>query len=943
MDKIIIKGARENNLKNIDLEIPKNKLVVITGVSGSGKSSLAFDTIFAEGKRRYFESLSSYARQFLGGNDKADVESIEGLSPTIAVDQKSTNQNPRSIVGTITEIYDYLRVLFARVGTPFCPNGHGQIKSQTPKQIADFLFSLSPKSKIQILAPIEIKKGYKINDVLNNLRNQGYLRVLVNNEVYQLDENLPQFLDNKKTDVAIIVDRLILNIDHQTKTRALDAIEFALNYSGGEIAFKVNDDIHYFTQNDICQVCGFKIKEIEPTLFSFNSPIGACEQCKGLGYNYVPDERKMIPNPNLSINEGGLDYFKNTVNTTNLDWQRFNSIIKHYKIDKTKPLKELDRKEIDLLLYGSDEAIEIDITSANNKKYSSIDYVEGVLELVNRRYQETSSELAREHYNKYMSEKVCKSCKGKKLSSQALSVLINKINIIDFIEKNIDEAIDFLLHLDLNEAQTKIANPILKEVLDRLGFLKNVGLEYLTLARPASSLSGGEAQRIRLATQIGSKLTGILYVLDEPSIGLHQRDNDKLINTLKEMRDLGNTVIVVEHDEETMLAADYLIDIGPQAGVNGGYVIAAGTPQEVMQNPNSLTGQYLSKQKDILVPKTRRSGNGHKVILKGAKHNNLKNVDLTIPLGKFICVTGVSGSGKSSLILETLVKAIEYTNFNPFVIPGEYKDLIGASNVDKIVVVNQDAIGRTTRSNPATYVGVFDDIRTVFENTIEAKARGYSKSRFSFNIKGGRCERCWGDGTIRIEMHFLPDVYISCEECHGKRYNDETLQVKFKGKSIYDVLKMPIDEALVFFENYPGIHRKLQLLVDVGLGYLELGASSTSLSGGEAQRIKLAKFLQRKPTGKTLFVLDEPTTGLHIDDVAKLIKILDKIVDGGDTVLVIEHNLDLIKVADYIIDIGPEGGNKGGKIIATGTPEQLLSKKDISYTAQYLEKYLKKN
>ncbi|KEZ22952.1 excinuclease ABC subunit UvrA [Ureaplasma diversum] len=941
IDKIIIKGARENNLKNVDIDIPKNKLVVITGVSGSGKSSLAFDTIYTEGKRRYFESLSSYARQFLGGSDKADVESIEGLSPTIAVDQKSTSHNPRSTVGTVTEIYDYLRVLFARVGTPYCPYNHGVIVAHTQKQMLEFVLKQEARKKLMILAPIPSNEFSDIDELVADLKQEGYLRIRVNNQQYLLDEyiNIPKA---KKYKVEIILDRVIINHDQQTKSRISDSIEQAIKRSNGEIIFVIEDQDFAFSQTESCQVCGFRINQIEPSLFSFNSPLGACETCKGLGYNNLPDERKMIPNPEKSINQGGIDFFKNTVNTTNLDWQRFNSLIVHYQIDKNKPLKDLSKEQIRLLMYGSDEPISIDITSANNKKYSSVDRVEGILELVHRRYQETSSEMAREHYNKYLSEQECETCSGKKLSPQALSILINKKDIIDFTRLNINEEIDFLLNLSLNNEEQQIANPIIKEILDRLGFLKNVGLDYLTLARSSMTLSGGESQRIRLATQIGSKLTGILYVLDEPSIGLHQKDNEMLIHTLKEMRDLGNTLIVVEHDEDTMLAADYLIDVGPGAGVYGGEIIAFGTPQDVINNPDSITGQYLSKKKFIPVPAKRRGGNGAKVILKGASHNNLKNVNLTIPLNKFICVTGVSGSGKSSLIFETLVKAIEATNFNPFVIPGKYSSLIGANHIDKIVVVSQEPIGRTSRSNPATYVGVFDDIRSVFEQTPQAKERGYSKSRFSFNVKGGRCERCQGDGMIRIGMHFLPDVYVTCEDCLGKRYNDETLEVKYKGKSIYDVLKMPIDEALLFFQYFPGIHRKLQLLVDVGLGYLELGADSTTISGGEAQRIKLAKFLQRKPTGKTLFVLDEPTTGLHMEDIAKLISILNKIVDNGDTVLVIEHNLDLIKVADHIIDIGPNGGSNGGEIIATGTPEQLINKKDISYTARYLEKYLNK-
>ncbi|WP_031488797.1 excinuclease ABC subunit UvrA [Ureaplasma canigenitalium] len=942
MNKIVIKGAREHNLKNINLSLPKDKFIVFTGVSGSGKSSLAFDTIYNEGKRRYFESLSSYARMFLGNTDKADVDSIDGLCPTIAVDQKSISHNPRSTVGTITEIYDYLRVLYARVGTPYCINNHGEIKAHTEKEMINFLFKQKEQAKLQILSVQDNVLKTDLAKIIDDLKKKGYLRIRLNGEIYVLDEAL-NYDAKKDNKLEIIIDRIVLNFDSETQSRIADAIEIAIKDGNGSITFNIDGVDTTFSKNESCSVCNFVFKKIEPSLFSFNSPFGACENCKGLGYNFLPDERKMIPNDNLSINDGGIDYFKNTVNTSNMDWQRFNSIILHYGIDKKVPIKELSDQERKLLLYGSDEPINIDLVSSNNKSYSSVEYVEGILELVKRRYEETSSELAREHYNKYMSEITCKVCKGQRLNKCALNVLINNKNIIDFTNMNINEGIDFLLNTSFNNEMKQIAEPVVKEVLDRLSFLKNVGLDYLSLSRNSSTLSGGESQRIRLATQIGSKLTGILYVLDEPSIGLHQKDNDKLIATLKEMRDLGNTLIVVEHDIDTMLSCDYLVDIGPYAGVNGGRIVASGTVQEVMDNKDSLTGMYLRGEKKIDVPKTRRSGNGQKIILKGAKHNNLKNVDLTVPLGKFNVVTGVSGSGKSSLILQTLVKAIEKINFNPFVIPGAYSNLIGANHIDKLVVVNQEPIGRTSRSNPATYVGLFEEIRSVFENTIEARAKGYTKGRFSFNVRGGRCERCQGDGTLRISMHFLPDVYIVCDECKGKRYNDETLQIKYKGKTISDVLNLSVDQALDFFKNFPSIHRKISLLQDVGLGYLQLGASSTTLSGGEAQRIKLAKFLQRKPTGKTLYVLDEPTTGLHIDDISKLITILNKIVDNGDTVLVIEHNLDLIKVADHIIDLGPDGGSAGGKIIATGTPEQILVKENISYTAQYLRKYLREN
>ncbi|MCV3728684.1 excinuclease ABC subunit UvrA [Ureaplasma miroungigenitalium] len=938
MDKLIIKNAYANNLKNIDITLPKNQLIVITGVSGSGKSSLAFDTIYTEGKRRYFESLSSYARQFLGGNEKADVESIDGLSPTIAVDQKTISHNPRSTVGTSTEIYDYLRVLYARAGQVHCLNNHGMIYAQTKKEIMAYIQAFPVDTKIEVLAPVDLQHYRSHKEVLSYLLDENFVRVYLDNQLTLVKDI--DVLDSKIKNIHIVIDRIILDNEDPTRNRISESIDFALKTTNQRVVIKNNDNYKLFSTVAICTICSFSMGKIEPNLFSFNSPHGACETCKGLGYNFVPDENKMIPDPNLSINQGGLDFFKNTVNTTNMDWQRFACLIKHYKIDKSVPIKNLKPQERKYLLYGSDEPINIDLLSVNKRAHTSVDYVEGVLELIKRRYEETNSEQAREHYNKYMSEKTCKQCHGKKLCKQALSVKINNFDIIDFTYLNVNQAIDFFLQWELNDEQKQIALPLIKEITDRLGFLKNVGLDYLDLARSSSSLSGGESQRIRLATQMGSKLTGILYVLDEPSIGLHQKDNDKLIDTLKEMRDLGNTVIVVEHDLDTIKAADYVVDMGPKAGVHGGYVIAQGTVQEVRDNPNSITGQYLNHTLSIPVPTQRRGGNGSKIILKKASSNNLKDVDLTIPLGKLIAVTGVSGSGKSTLIMETLVKALEYHNFNPFVTPGKYKSLVGNKHIDKLVLVNQDPIGRTTRSNPATYVGVFDDIRTVFENTKLAKEKGFLKGRFSFNVPGGRCEKCMGDGTIRIAMHFLPDVYIECDECDGQRYNQETLDVKFKQKSIYDVLQMSVEEALEFFINFPIIHRKLQLLMDVGLGYISLGASSTSLSGGEAQRIKLAKFLQRKPTGKTLYVLDEPTTGLHLHDIAQLVKIFNRIVDNNDTIIVIEHNLDLIKVCDHIIDMGPDGGDQGGTIVATGTPEQIVMNAPHSYTAQYLKPYL---
>ena len=938
-NEIIIRGARENNLKNINVDIPKNKLVVITGLSGSGKSSLAFDTIYAEGQRRYLESLSSYARQFLGGNEKPDVDSIEGLSPSIAIDQKSTSNNPRSTVGTITEIYDYLRVLFARIGKPYCVNGHGEIKTQTIKQIVDFIMDLEDETKITLLAPLVFNEKGSHTDTLNKIKKDGYIRVKIDNEIYNLDDEI--ILDkNKKHSIAIIVDRIILRKDKETRSRLNDSVESSLKASNGYIIINYNDNEKIFNENYSCDICGFSIPNLEPRLFSFNSPLGACDTCKGIGIVYEPDENKMIPDTNLSINEGGIDFFKNTVNTSNLDWQRFNNLLKHYKINCDVPIKNLSSEELNLIMYGSREPIEIIMESSNGRKYEQIDYVEGILDLIKRRHQETSSDMARDYYAKYMSEVVCKKCHGKRLNKYALAVKIDDKSIIDLTEIDINDLLNFFLNLQLNDEQKIIAKLVLNEIISRLQFLIDVGLDYLSLSRNASTLSGGEAQRIRLATQIGSKLTGVLYVLDEPSIGLHQKDNDKLISTLKKIRDLGNSLIVVEHDEDTMNSSDYLIDIGPGAGIFGGQLVASGTVDEIKNNPNSLTGQYLSGVKKILIPTCRRAGNGKKIVLKGAVGNNLKNVDLEIPLGKFICVTGVSGSGKSTLILDTLVKSLVKNISNKFEVSQPYKTIIGANHIDKIIEVSQEPIGRTPRSNPVTYVGVFDKIREVFANVPDAKEKGYTKSRFSFNVKGGRCEKCQGDGSIKIDMQFLPTVFIKCEECNGKRYNEETLEIKFKGKTIYEVLEMSIDESIEFFKNFPAIHHELKLLSDVGLGYLKLGASSNILSGGEAQRIKLAKFLQKKATGKTLFVLDEPTTGLHVHDVSKLIDILNKIVNNGDTVIVIEHNLDVIKCADHIIDLGPDGGIRGGNILVTGTPEQICSSNKFSYTAEYLKKIL---
>ena len=938
---IIIKGAKENNLKNINVNIPKNKLVVITGLSGSGKSSLAFDTIYNEGQRRYLESLSSYARQFLGGNEKPNVDSIEGLSPTIAIDQKSTSNNPRSTVGTITEIYDYLRLLYAKIGTPYCIHNHGMIKTQTIRQIVDFVINLKDESKIIIYAPIINNQKGSFNELLNKYRKEGFLRIRIDSQICSLDDEIN--LDkNVKHTIEIVIDRIILHHDQQTRSRLNDSIETALKVSGGSVIINYDNNEKMFNVNYSCNECGFSIPNLEPRLFSFNSPLGACNNCNGLGFTYEPDENKMFPDSNLSINQGGIDFFKNTVNTNNLDWQKFECLLNHYKIPKDIPIKKLSDEQKDIIMYGSKQPISVVMVSNNNRKYEQLEIVEGVLNLIKRRHEETNSDFAREYYSKYMSEKTCKECKGKRLNQYALCVKIGTKDIIEFTNLDIQSAIEYLLNLELTHEQKYISKMLLDQIISRLEFLNNVGLDYLTLSRSASTLSGGEAQRIRLATQIGSHLTGVIYVLDEPSIGLHQKDNDKLINSLKEIRNSGNSLIVVEHDEDTMRSADWIIDVGPKAGIYGGQIIAQGTPEEIMNNDNSLTGKYLSGKNKIEIPKNRRSGNGSKIIIKGASGNNLKNINVEFPLGKMICVTGVSGSGKSTLVNETLIKGIIKENFNKFEKPLPYKQIIGANHIDKIVVVSQDPIGKTPRSNPATYVGVFDDIRDVFANVIEAKEKGYQKGRFSFNVKGGRCEKCQGDGIIKIDMQFLPSVYIKCDNCNGKRYNEETLSIKFKSKSIYDVLSMSIDQACDFFKNIPIIHRKLQLLIDVGLGYLQLGTPSNLLSGGEAQRIKLAKQLQKKPTGKTLYALDEPTTGLHIDDVKKLIDVLNKIVNNGDTIVLIEHNLDVIKVCDYIIDIGPLGGKNGGEVLITGTPEQVASNYNKSYTGEYLNKIFKR-
>ena len=939
-DKIRVKGARENNLKNIDIEIPRNKLVIMTGLSGSGKTSLAFDTIYAEGQRRYVESLSAYARQFLGNADKPDVDSIEGLSPAIAIDQKTTSHNPRSTVGTVTEIYDYLRLLYARNGVPYCPEHGVPIVAQTIKQMTDTIDKYEDGAKLQILAPVVKNKKGTHKDLFARLQKEGYVRARVNGETRLLEENI-ELDKNKRHNIEVIIDRIIKREGYTS--RLADSLETALNLSDGEAIVQnlTTNTEELFSSNYSCPICGFSVPKLEPRLFSFNSPLGACPDCKGLGLKNEVDEDLIIPDKNLSINQGGIRYFKTAVGTERIEWQRFLILCEKYKIDLDKPLKDFTKKEMEIIMIGSREPITYTITSSSGNVSKTTKVIEGVKTLIQRRYEETRSSWSKEWYESFTSEHVCPTCHGKRLTDEVLSVRVGGLNIAELTDLSIRDALTFFSQLELTPTQATIAELILKEIKDRLGFLNDVGLGYLCLSRTAAGLSGGEAQRIRLATQIGSHLTGVLYVLDEPSIGLHQRDNDKLIHTLQQIRDLGNSVLVVEHDEDTMKASDYIIDIGPGAGVHGGQVVAAGTPEEIMKDENSITGQYLSGRLKIEVPKKRRKGNGKFISIKGAKENNLKNINVKFPLGTYTVVTGVSGSGKSSLVNEILCKGIQATLSKTKIKPGAHRAIEGLENCDKVINVSQDPIGRTPRSNPVTYTGVFDDIRDLFAKTQEAKMRGYDKSRFSFNVKGGRCEACQGDGVKRISMHFLPDVYVPCEECEGKRYNRETLEVKYKDKSIYDVLEMTVEDACEFFASLPKIATKLQTLKEVGLGYVKLGQSATTLSGGEAQRVKLATELQRKSTGKTVYILDEPSTGLHSHDVAKLIDVLQKIVDQGDTVIIIEHNLDMIKVADYIIDLGPEGGDEGGTIVATGTPEKV-AKCPESYTGQFLKPLLEK-
>ena len=934
MDKIIIKGARENNLKNIDLELPKDKLIVVTGVSGSGKSSLAFDTIYAEGKRRYIDSLSAYARQFLGGTEKPLVDSIEGLSPSISIDQKTTNNNPRSTVGTVTEIYDYLRLLFARVGVPYCPKDKIPITSQSVEQMTNQIEKLSTGSKIRIMAPVVHGEKGTHKELLSSLVRDGYIRVRIDNVDYDLNDNI-ELSKTKKHNIDVIIDRLI--IKENIHSRLYEAIELASKLSKGKVVVDVigKDEI-IMSENYACPKCDFSLPEIEPRIFSFNAPYGACKTCNGLGIKQKISEDLIMPDKNLSINDKGIVVLNTENNTLNT---QINTVASYYDIDLSCPIKDLDRKKLNIILYGSKDILQFNYISSNGNKRTVKDYYEGVVNNLERRYIETKSGWIRDWIGQYMQDMKCPDCLGARLDNSVLTILINGKNIYEVTTMSIKDLKNFLVNLHLTDEKKDIAELILKEIISRLTFLINVGLSYLTLSRSASTLSGGESSRIRLATQIGSRLTGVLYVLDEPSIGLHQRDNNRLIKSLLDMRDLGNTLIVVEHDTDTMLASDYLVDIGPYAGINGGCVIACGTPEEVMENKNSLTGKYLTGALKIEVPKRRRKGNGKYLEIKGAAENNLKNINVKIPLGKMICVTGVSGSGKSTLVNEIIYKVVKNNLYRVKEKPGAFKSVKGLEHIDKVIDISQDPIGRTPRSNPATYVGVFDDIRDVFANTKDAKIKGYDKSRFSFNVKGGRCESCFGDGVKKIEMHFLPDVYVPCSACNGTRYNKETLQIKYKDKNIYDVLNMTVEEAFAFFQNIPKVKAKLQVLMDVGLSYLKLGQSAKTLSGGEAARVKLAKELQKRPTGKSLFILDEPTTGLHIHDIKKLLIILNRIVDNGDTVLIIEHNLDVIKVADYLIDLGPEGGDGGGAVIAKGTPEEV-SRIDKSYTGQFLKKIL---
>ncbi|MFR1942781.1 MAG: excinuclease ABC subunit UvrA [Enterococcus durans] len=934
-DKIIIHGARAHNLKNVNVTIPRDKFVVVTGLSGSGKSSLAFDTLYAEGQRRYVESLSAYARQFLGQMDKPDVDSIDGLSPAISIDQKTTSKNPRSTVGTVTEINDYLRLLFARVGHPICPNDHIEITSQSVDQMADQVLELPERTKIQVLAPIIVKKKGQHKKVFERIQKEGYVRVRVDGEIYDLSE-VPELEKNKKHDIAIVIDRIV--IKEGIRSRLFDSIEAALRLADGYVLVDViGEDEMLFSEHYSCPYCGFTVGELEPRLFSFNAPFGACPDCDGLGVKLEVDQDLVIPDRTKTLSQGAIIPW-NPISSQYYP-QMLAQACESYGIDMDTPFEELPTEHQEIILNGTDEIFHFHYENDFGGVRDVETTFEGVLKNIKRRYHDTNSDFTREQMRQYMTELTCQTCKGYRLNPQALSVQINGTNIGQTNELSIQKAVNFFSTLTLSEQEKIIARPILKEVNDRLSFLENVGLDYLTLSRASGTLSGGEAQRIRLATQIGSNLSGVLYILDEPSIGLHQRDNDRLIGSLKKMRDLGNTLVVVEHDEDTMRAADYLIDVGPGAGHQGGEIVAAGTPAEVAADEHSLTGQYLSGKKRISVPKTRRKGNGKAIKITGATENNLKNVSVEFPLGEFVAVTGVSGSGKSTLVNIILKRALAQKINRNSAKPGKFKTITGYDSIEKIIDIDQSPIGRTPRSNPATYTSVFDDIRDLFAKTNEAKMRGYKKGRFSFNVKGGRCEACRGDGIIKIEMHFLPDVYVPCEVCHGKRYNSETLEVHYKGKSIADILEMTVEDAVEFFEPIPKIRRKLQTIVDVGLGYVTMGQPATTLSGGEAQRMKLASELHKISNGKNFYILDEPTTGLHTDDIARLLDVLQRLVDAGNTVLVIEHNLDVIKTADHIIDLGPEGGEGGGTILATGTPEELIKVKE-SYTGRYLKKVM---
>ncbi|UTW25832.1 excinuclease ABC subunit UvrA [Mycoplasmopsis bovis] len=937
-DQIIIHGAKENNLKNIDLTIPQNQLIVFTGLSGSGKSSLAFNTIYEEGRRRYVDSLSNYARLFLGGTNKPNVDSIEGLSPSISIEQKTTHNNPRSTVGTVTEIYDYFRLLFARIGKPYCPNHKIPITTQTNNDILKSIYEFPDQTRLYILSPIiDGEKGTHAN-LFEKLKKDGFLRVQVDGQIYSLDDEI-KLEKNIKHYIDIVVDRVVLNEENQN--RISEAISVALDYSKGLLKVETTEgEIKKFSKLHSCIYKDFDMSKIDTKLFSFNAPFGSCELCKGLGVNLRADFDALVPEKWRTINDGAIKIYANIVNSQNLEWQEFDILLNTYKIDKNTPIDQLSKEEIEIIKYGSKEDIEYVLVSSSGNKTRRNRHIPGILEKIENDYFNTSSERIRDWLKKYMGSFTCEKCKGSRLNKYALSIKVNDFNIDDFTRMSVEDVLETLENLKLNSEETYISQLILNELYNRLYFLKNVGLGYLTLNRNAETLSGGESQRIKLATQIGSNLTGVLYVLDEPSIGLHQKDNEKLIQTLKNMVNLGNTLIVVEHDEDTIKSADYIVDIGPYAGVHGGKIVAQGTLEDIKNCEESLTGNYLSGKRKILTPSFRRSGNGKTLIINGASENNLKNINVKFPLGKFIGVTGVSGSGKSSLVNEILVKGLtKYLSKSQTEKVGKFSSFSGSFNVDKIVAVNQSPIGRTPRSNPATYTSVFDDIRDIFASVEESKARGYAKGRFSFNVPGGRCEKCSGDGYLKIEMHFLPDVYVPCDECEGKRYNRETLEIKYRGKNIADVLDMTVEDALVFFEARANIKNKLQTLSDVGLNYIKLGQPSTTLSGGEAQRVKLATYLQKPPTGKTIYVLDEPTTGLHSYDVANLLSVLNKIVDNGDTVVVIEHNLDVIKCCDHIIDLGPDGGKNGGMVIATGTPEQV-AKIEKSYTGQYLKKIL---